>query len=83
MTICRLVPSDIPGTLPNIVAGGLEIAKREPLAAEIDSFLESISGKTLPVVTGADGRRALKLAIDVLDSIKAHAIRADIGINFN
>lgn len=83
VTMCRLVPSDIPGTLPNIVAGGLEITKREPLAAEIDSFLESIGNQTIPVVTGADGRRALKLAIDVLDSIKAHAIRADIGINFN
>lgn len=83
VTICRLTPSDIPGTLPNIVAGGLEITKREPLAAEIDSFLESASNRTNPVVSGSDGRRALKLAIDVLDSIKAHSIRADIGINFN
>jgi len=83
VTICRLTPSDIPGTLPNIVAGGLEITKREPLAAEIDSFLESAGNRTNPVVSGSDGRRALKLAIDVLDSIKAHSIRADIGINFN
>ncbi|MFZ4793458.1 MAG: Gfo/Idh/MocA family protein [Blastocatellia bacterium] len=83
VTICRLTPSDIPGTLPNIVAGGLEITKREPLAAEIEAFLESAINRTNPVVSGSDGRRALKLAIDVLDSIKAHSIRADIGINFN
>ncbi len=81
--VCRLVPSATPETLPNIIAGGLEITKREPLAAELDSFLESVIERQTPVVTGADGRRALKLALDVLDSIKAHSIRADIGINFN
>ena len=83
VAICRLTPSDASGALPNIIAGGLEITKREPLAAEIESFLESVRDRTPPVVSGADGRRALKLATDVLDSIRAHAIRADIGINFN
>lgn len=81
--VCRLVPSASPEALPNIVAGGLEIVKREPLAAELESFLEAVAGQTEPLVTGADGRRALKLAIDVLDKIKAHSIRAGIGLNFN
>jgi len=83
VAVCRLIPSETPGSLPNIVAGGLEITKREPLAAELDAFLESVINRTIPIVSGNDGRRALKLAIDVLDSIKAHSIRADIGINFN
>ncbi|MEY4166481.1 MAG: Gfo/Idh/MocA family oxidoreductase [Blastocatellia bacterium] len=83
VTICRLTPSEAPGALPNIVAGGLEITKREPLVAEIESFLDSVRNRTAPIVSGSDGRRALKLATDVLDSIKAHSSRADIGINFN
>ena len=83
VAICRLTPSETPGALPNIVAGGLEITKREPLVAEIESFLNSVRDRTTPVVSGSDGRRALKLAIDVLESIRSHSIRADIGINFN
>jgi hypothetical protein len=64
------------------VAGGLEITKREPLVVEIESFLNSVRDRTTPVVSGSDGRRALKPAIDVLESIRSHSIRADIGIKF-
>jgi predicted dehydrogenase len=78
--VCRLIPSENPTALPNIIAGGLEITRREPLAAEIESFLDAIAAGTPPIVTGEDGRRALKLATDVLQSIAAHSTRA--GITF-
>ncbi|MFN0109106.1 MAG: Gfo/Idh/MocA family protein [Blastocatellia bacterium] len=78
----KLTPPKSGGALPEIVAQGLEVTKREPLLAEIESFVSSVLGKTTPVVTGAEGRRALALALEVLDKIKAHSARADINLNF-
>ena len=78
----KLVPPKIAGALPEIVAQGLEVKKREPLLAEIESFVSAVSAKTAPVVTGAAGRRALALAIEVLDKIKAHSELADINLSF-
>ena len=50
----------------------LEINDVEPLRAEITSFLDAIeTGATLPV-TGEDGRRALALAVGVLERIDEH-----------
>ncbi|MBP6823541.1 MAG: Gfo/Idh/MocA family oxidoreductase [Acidobacteria bacterium] len=78
----KLTPPKSTGALPEIVAQGLEVTKREPLLTEIESFVSSVLGKTAPVVTGAEGRRALALALEVLDKIKAHSTRANINLNF-
>lgn len=80
---CKLVPPGVPGTLPEIIAGGIEIPKREPLLSEIESFLDSVRSKTPPLVSGAEGRRALALAIEVLTKIREHSVRAGIELNFN
>ena len=53
----------------------LEIDDVEPLRAEITAFLDSIANGSEPPVTGADGRRALALAVGVLEKINAHASR--------
>ena len=50
----------------------LTIDDVEPLRAEITSFLDSIENNTEPAVTGEDGRRALALAVGVLDKIHSH-----------
>lgn len=52
----------------------LEINDVEPLRAEIVAFLDSIENDTEPSVTGEDGRRALALAVGVLEKIDAHWI---------
>lgn len=78
----KLIPPKAVGAMPEIVAQGLEITKREPLLAEIESFIAAVRTGAKPVVTGAEGRRALALATEVLDKIKAHSIHADIQINF-
>jgi predicted dehydrogenase len=82
VAMCRLVPSKTPGQLPQIAAGALQIEKREPLLAEIESFITAVQSRTAPAVTGTEGRRALQLALDVLEKIKAHSERAGIGLNF-
>lgn len=61
--------------LLGISVSRLEIDDVEPLRAEILSFLESIEADISPPVTGADGRRALALAVGVLERIDEHASR--------
>ena len=41
-------------------------------AAEITAFLDSIAQDKTPPVTGYDGRRALALAVGVLEKIETH-----------
>ena len=50
----------------------------EPLRAEITAFLDSIENGTEPPVTGEDGRRALALAVGVLEKIESHASRLSL-----
>ncbi len=56
----------------------LEINDVEPLRAEIGAFLDSIENDTAPPVTGPDGRRALALAVGVLEKIEAHVRRLNV-----
>ena len=56
----------------------LEVDDVEPLRAEITAFLDAIeSGSDVPV-TGEDGRRALALAVGVLERIDAHRTRLSV-----
>ena len=82
VAMCRLVPPRDGATRPEIVARPLEVIKREPLLAELESFVTAVRERQSPVVSGADGRRALALARDVLESIRAHALRAGISLSF-
>lgn len=50
-----------------------EINDVEPLRAEIEAFVDSIIKDETPPITAHDGRRALNLALKVLDSIERHA----------
>ncbi len=82
VAMCKLTPPKTPGALPEIVAQGLQIEKREPLLAEIEAFVKAVQSRTAPEVSGAEGRRALALALDVLEKIKAHSSRAGLGLSF-
>jgi predicted dehydrogenase len=79
VSMCRLVQSG--GGRPEIVAGMLEVEKKEPLAAEINHFLECVLSRTQPMVTGRDGRKALALATEVLQKIREHADRASLHLD--
>jgi predicted dehydrogenase len=53
----------------------LQIDDVEPLRSEIMEFLSAIENNRQPAVTGQDGRRALSLAVGVLEKIDAHMER--------
>jgi len=45
---------------------------QEPLRLQIESFVHAVSSRTRPVVSGADGRRALALALAILERMAGH-----------
>jgi predicted dehydrogenase len=53
----------------------LEINDIEPLRSEITAFLDAIENDIPVAVTGEDGRRALALAVGVLEKIDQHVSR--------
>ncbi|MFN6964226.1 MAG: Gfo/Idh/MocA family protein [Pyrinomonadaceae bacterium] len=57
----------------------LQIDDVEPLRAEITAFLDAIESGSEPPVTGEDGRRALALAVGVLERIEEHVKKLAIG----
>ncbi len=58
----RFLYSDKNGKKPEIILEELEITKGEPLKLEIESFLDCILNKKVPLVTAKDGLAALKLS---------------------
>jgi predicted dehydrogenase len=82
VAMCKLTPPREPGKLPEIVAQQLEVIPREPLLAEIEAFVTAVMTNSAPIVSGADGRRALVLAEEVLAKIKLQAQRAAIRLSF-
>lgn len=68
-----------PGSKPLIHSRRLEVEKYEPLRAQIESFLDCVREKKKPLVSGEDGRRALALALTVVQRIEGHRRRAGIG----
>ncbi len=72
LSMGKLSPPAPGSFIPEIQAGKVEIEKREPLLAELESFVQSIQQKTQPVVTGQDGRKALALALETLEKIGEH-----------
>ena len=48
-------------------------AEDDPLQKEIDSFVDAVAHRTPPVISGAEGLRALKTAIMINDSMRSHA----------
>ena len=57
----------------------MPVEQGEPLRLEIASFLEAVRTRAVPVVSAADGRAALALALEITEAIDAHAKRAGLG----
>jgi predicted dehydrogenase len=58
------------GTLPKIVVKKIPVKKVDPLKIEMESFLQSVRDRRPPRVTGGDGRRALEVALQIVQGIK-------------
>lgn len=56
----------------------LPIVDVEPLRAELEAFLDCVVNDKTPPVTAEDGRRALSLALGVLEKIENHRSRLNV-----
>ncbi len=51
---------------------GLPIEKQEPLKKELEHFLDCVRDDQQPIVSGVEGKEALKLALDITQKIWEH-----------
>lgn len=55
---------------PPVVTEKKQYPRSDPLADEIASFVDAVINGTEPFVSGADGRRALNLALEIINQIE-------------
>jgi predicted dehydrogenase len=56
-----------------IASGLLPVEKAEPLALELEGFLDAVETRCQPLVTGAEACRALEVALAILAKIEEHS----------
>jgi predicted dehydrogenase len=61
-----------PSVNPQIRVVKPAVAREEPLSAELQSFLECVRKRSQPLVSLADGRRALRVALEITRAMERH-----------
>lgn len=67
-----------PSVNPEISVSKPPVVSEEPLHAELKAFLEAVRTRSKPVVSLADGRRALAVALAIRDTIDEHGRRIQL-----
>jgi len=62
-------------TADKIIKEKIRVKKKEPLKTELKSFLECVRSGKKPIVSGVEGRRALQVALEIVEKIRAHKRR--------
>jgi predicted dehydrogenase len=63
-----------PDGRPEITGGKVKVDKEEPLKAELASFIGCVAGRTAPLVSGREGRDALKVVMRVQEEIRSRIV---------
>ena len=71
-------PFKLPPGSPQIRMTKPAVTPEEPLQAELRSFLQAVRERSRPLVPLEEGRRALEVALQILERIKEHARRANL-----
>ncbi len=58
-----------PETSPRIIKEDISIDKAEPLLVELESFIECVRSRKRPLVSGEEGRDALKVASQIVERL--------------
>jgi predicted dehydrogenase len=59
-------------TSPEIVTQEIPVKKIDPLEMELRSFLQSVRSRKPALVSGREGKRALEVALQIVQMIKEH-----------
>jgi len=54
-----------------IIKEKIKIKKKEPLKKELKSFIECVRTGRKPIVSGVEGRRALQVALEIIEKINS------------
>jgi predicted dehydrogenase len=71
--------SGTPSVNPQINVGKPPVTSEEPLHAELRSFLQAVRDRSTPAVSLEDGRRALALALEIIQAIREHGSKVGLG----
>jgi predicted dehydrogenase len=58
-----------------IVKEKIKVKKHEPLKRELRSFIECVQTGARPIVSGVEGRRALQVALEIVEKIRSNSPR--------
>ncbi|MBN1526610.1 MAG: Gfo/Idh/MocA family oxidoreductase [Candidatus Omnitrophica bacterium] len=58
-----------------IVKEKIKVKKHEPLKRELKSFIECVQTGTKPIVSGVEGKRALQVALEIVEKIRSNTPR--------
>jgi len=68
----------IPSVNPQIKVSKPPVKAEEPLHAELKSFLDSVRTRSKPLVSLEHGRRALGVALKIVETIQAHGEKVQL-----
>ncbi len=72
-------PALAPSVNPQIGVSKPAVSAEEPLHAELKAFLHAVRQHSIPVVPLEDGRRALALALEIVNAIRDHGKRVGLA----
>ena len=71
ITIIRRGEDRVGGVIPGMDIQQLSFSEADALEDELASFIEAVSNRKAPVVSGYAGRKALEVALSIMDQINA------------
>jgi len=71
ITVIRQGASDTAGPIPGMTIEQLSFAEGDALENELKSFVDAVRLRTVPEVDGNVGRKALKIALNVMEQINS------------
>jgi predicted dehydrogenase len=78
-SVSSLAPPGNASARPGVHVRYPEVEDVEPLRAEIEAFLEAVVKGSPSPVSGAEGRRALALALRALEKMREHVENAGLA----
>jgi predicted dehydrogenase len=69
-----------PSVNPQIKVAKPPVLAEEPLSAELKSFLHCVRNRSKPLVSLDDGRRALSVALEIINAIQQHGKKVQLEL---
>jgi len=70
VTVTRLDDSSTTEPFPQIVSSKMKYPDADPLFDQLNAFIHAVRTGTEPIVTGEDGRAALRIALAIIDQVE-------------